>query len=835
MADFATLAGNVTGVVAVLNGGTGADNAADARDNLNAVSRTGDTITGRLNLYGPAQTVAQSAIQFGIGDPVNKENGDLWANSITVGGQIVDYRLFYQFAGVVRSIAHIESPNFEGTPTTPNVDKTTNNTIIANTKFVQDHVSDINAALALKAPLSSPALTGIPTAPTAGIATENTQVATTEYVKNKVNDKLTAYDTSAQVTTKVSALSNTLTPLITTAQETADEALKRSGLPVGSVAHIASQVVPLGWLKADGALVSTTLYPDLFTAIGYTYGGAGNLFRIPDLRGEFVRGWDDDRGVDANRAFGTYQAGQVQRHKHVGGYSEAFGGPFGATNNRGYQGSGRTDMDNFLYHTNDGSDFDGVVNPAGTVGNETRPRNIALLAIIKAFGVPDNIDAISLSNAIQDINQRVKIAGDVMTGFLTLHANPTQNLHAATKQYVDITVANADMPSKVAKSGDTMTGFLTLHAAPTANMHASTKKYVDDLYNDLRDNSGTPVGAIAYYPVATLPFGWLMCDGSLVSTTQYAKLFSIIGYTYGGSGSVFRLPDLRGEFIRGWDAGRGVDKNRALGSFQRGTLTIANERWHDREVYGVGIVGGDTYQQEQATTAFGADPVDGSVYPGAALNAALGSGPWTLDTPYYSGVGVTRPRNVAMVACIKAFGSIDDAEQIAAQDVINSIAGKVSKLGDSMSGFLTLHANPTNALHAATKQYVDTAITNIALTPGPMGPQGPTGATGPQGPQGLPGNAYTFTYGQTQTVDFTNIVGGYDDRNYFDVFPPIGKTMSNILAFIPSIRTIHYAGKVDGNDSLRCEYVFYSDRIRVFVQNTEQRWYPTASWLAIWS
>jgi hypothetical protein len=86
---------------------------------------------------------------------------------------------------------------------------------------------------------------------------------------------------------------------------------------------------------------------------------------------------------------------------------------------------------------------------------------------------------------------RVLKAGDTMTGFLTLHSNPTNNLHAATKQYVDaaigggtsglvskVYVDTADS-ARVLKSGDTMTGFLSLHAEPTANLHAVTKQYVD--------------------------------------------------------------------------------------------------------------------------------------------------------------------------------------------------------------------------------------------------------------------------------------------------------------------------------------------------------------------
>ena len=133
----------------------------------------------------------------------------------------------------------------------------------------------------------------------------------------------------------------------------------------------------------------------------------------------------------------------------------------------------------------------------------------------------------------------------------------------------------------------------------------------------------------------------------------------------------------------------------------------------------------------------------------------------------------------------------------------------VAKSGSTMTGKLTLDGNPTASLHAATKQYVDS--------------------------QSAP---YTITYGNTvySTAGFTNQVGSFNDsRNFFDVFPPSGKTMSNLIAFIPSIAMVHYAGGVDGNDSIRCTYQQRSDRVRVWVQNTEQRSTPAANYLAVWS
>lgn len=55
-----------------------------------------------------------------------------------------------------------------------------------------------------------------------------------------------------------------------------------------------------------------------------------------------------------------------------------------------------------------------------------------------------------------------------------------------------------------------------------------------------------PAGLIFPFAGATAPQGYLVCDGSSVSTTQYSALFSVIQYTYGGSGANFNLPDLQG-------------------------------------------------------------------------------------------------------------------------------------------------------------------------------------------------------------------------------------------------------------------------------------------------
>jgi|GEM_PF-427281 len=86
----------------------------------------------------------------------------------------------------------------------------------------------------------------------------------------------------------------------------------------GDIKYSARNTAPTGWLKANGAAISRTAYPELFAVIGTQYGeGDGfSTFNLPDLRGEFIRGWDDGRGVDGGRAIGSAQGDENRAHSH---------------------------------------------------------------------------------------------------------------------------------------------------------------------------------------------------------------------------------------------------------------------------------------------------------------------------------------------------------------------------------------------------------------------------------------------------------------------------------------------------------------------------------------
>jgi len=90
-------------------------------------------------------------------------------------------------------------------------------------------------------------------------------------------------------------------------------------VPTGSVHMMATTTAPSGYLKCDGSAVSRTTYAALFTIIGTTWGAGdgSSTFELPDLRGEFVRGWDDSRGVDSGRSFASSQGDNNKQHNHT--------------------------------------------------------------------------------------------------------------------------------------------------------------------------------------------------------------------------------------------------------------------------------------------------------------------------------------------------------------------------------------------------------------------------------------------------------------------------------------------------------------------------------------
>ncbi|HDY2808357.1 TPA: phage tail protein [Escherichia coli] len=319
------------------------------------------------------------------------------------------------------------SPTFTGTPKAPTPAAGNNTTQVATTAFVQaaltalingapatldtlkeiasainndpNFSTTINNALALKAPLSSPALTGTPTAPTAAQSVNNTQIATTAFVKSAIAGMVgsapAALDTLNELaaalgndpnfaTTMLNALAgkqpldNTLTNL--SGKDVAGLLTylglgEGSALPVGVPVPWPSPTPPTGWLKCNGAAFSAEEYPELAKAYPTN--------KLPDLRGEFIRGWDDGRGVDAGRQLLSSQGDAIRNIEGFadGGIGMSFDAIRGAFYDAGTRSARMPNNTTTIDKTDDlGFDASRVVPTA----NENRPRNIAFNYIVRA-------------------------------------------------------------------------------------------------------------------------------------------------------------------------------------------------------------------------------------------------------------------------------------------------------------------------------------------------------------------------------------------------------------------------------------------------------------------
>jgi microcystin-dependent protein len=168
-------------------------------------------------------------------------------------------------------------------------------------------------------------------------------------------------------------------------------------------------------------------------------------------------------------------------------------------------------------------------------------------------------DVVVIADSLATVNAVAASIADI-----SAVAGIEASVSAVAAALADIQAAVADLPSlaaKVNRSGDTFSGPVNVPAGATGTQVPQAQ--------EIPSLMGI-TGQVAYFAVSSAPTGWLKANGALVSRTTYATLFAAVGTTFGvGDGSTtFALPDMRGEFPRGWDDGRGVDSGRVFGSAQ---------------------------------------------------------------------------------------------------------------------------------------------------------------------------------------------------------------------------------------------------------------------------
>jgi microcystin-dependent protein len=254
----------------------------------------------------------------------------------------------------------------------------------------------------------------------------------------------------------------------------------------------------------------------------------------------------------------------------------------------------------------------------------------------------------------------VNRAGDTMAGTLVLPGfDPVAPNDAARKGYVDTAVAALNA---VNRAGDTMAGTLVLPGFdPVAPNDAARKGYVDTAVAALAVATNAaiaainaaiaaavPPGTIGAFAMSSAEPGWLFADGGAHSRTTYAALFAKIGTQHGAGDGVttFNVPDYRGMFLRGFDAGRGLDPGRGFATFQDDEIeshghTITDPgHFHQQLTDEVGsTASGGPFSVRNEAPSFWEGRNTGSAVTNIAINNTGGA--------------ETRPKNVAVYICIK--------------------------------------------------------------------------------------------------------------------------------------------------------------------------------------
>lgn len=153
------------------------------------------------------------------------------------------------------------------------------------------------------------------------------------------------------------------------------------------------------------------------------------------------------------------------------------------------------------------------------------------------------------------------------------------------------------------------------------------------LYNRL-----TPVGAMEMWPTTTAPTGWVICNGALLNAVAYPVLFSVIGYTFGGSGGFFRVPDARGRFPRGYSDASGLDPDAA----SRTAMNTGGNTGNN-----IGSVQDDAFEAHT-------HDVSQVVSSGSDGGSLLESGSATSQATSSTGGSETRPKNFYINFIIRA-------------------------------------------------------------------------------------------------------------------------------------------------------------------------------------
>ena len=288
---------------------------------------------------------------------------------------------------------------------------------------------------------------------------------------------------------------------------------------------------------------------------------------------------------------------------------------------------------------------------AATADPEMSPRQqIATTAFAFRATVAEGVDAGAIttdmlaSNAVTT-NQLADSA--ITSAKLAPNAVTTDQLAdgaITTNQLADSAITSAKLASNAVTTDQLADGAITTNqladGAITTNKIVDGTIQLEDLIAAVK-NSLCPVGTVLTYTGDTAPEGWLMCHGAAISRADYSALYAVIGnrFGYGNGDTTFHIPDFRGKFLRGLDAGAGYD----------------TEAWARTSLYPGGATGAyvGSYQADEFKSHTHTESTI------EATGTGMDPGYWfwpnslTSTTTGAAGGGETRPKNISVNYIIK--------------------------------------------------------------------------------------------------------------------------------------------------------------------------------------
>ena len=256
--------------------------------------------------------------------------------------------------------------------------------------------------------------------------------------------------------------------------------------------------------------------------------------------------------------------------------------------------------------------------------------------------------------------------------------NPDFPLHGQVLTYDDSTetwVASASPGKNILPGGLDVAPYYILTYDPTTTSWVASAAPAGAGEVVIKGD-GAPIGSVMFFAASSAPPGWIECAGQSLHKDTFIDLWKVIKYTHGYSaeGSYFNVPDLRGEFVRGWDHTRGIDNERTFGTHQKGSIAGDTSRI---------ILSGVPLTETKQVLGFDSDV--GNDYVGLQLpplssanyNMVIVNEDEPTNLPTLSAfLGVSRPRNVALLPCIKyAHYEGLNVLGLSAQEIIETVIG----------------------------------------------------------------------------------------------------------------------------------------------------------------